>query len=136
MAEPDSLASSALPNAAPPLSRPQTPNHQSIRPPTRRQTLIHDFQSWASVRGNANLQFDWDDAAGDAARRAAGLKLEKLRAAEIKRRRVDARGDPKDLKAVRMPGKNETFDAGDEDKGAAKKDLRAVRMPGKNETFE
>jgi len=50
------------------------------------ETLIHNFEDWKSVK-DQGLVFDWDDAAGNAARREAGLKLEKLRNAEIKRKR-------------------------------------------------
>ena len=46
-------------------------------------------------------------AAGNAARREAGLRLEKMRQAEIKRRRQEQRGEKKaNSKAVRMPGKD------------------------------
>ena len=38
------------------------------------------------------MQFDWDDAAGNAQRRAAGLKLEAMRKAEEKRLRNENRG--------------------------------------------
>ena len=38
------------------------------------------------------MQFDWDDAAGDARRRSAGLQLEAMRAAEQKRLRLENRG--------------------------------------------
>jgi uncharacterized protein with von Willebrand factor type A (vWA) domain len=51
------------------------------------ETLMHEFDSWASVKADTGLAFDWDDAAGNASRREAGLKLEKLRNAEMKRRR-------------------------------------------------
>ena len=50
------------------------------------ETLIHNFEDWKSVK-DQGLVFDWDDAVGNAARREAGLKLEKLRNAEIKRKR-------------------------------------------------
>ena len=40
---------------------------------------VAEFQGWASVAADAEFQFDWDDAAGDARRRAAALALEKLR---------------------------------------------------------
>lgn len=38
------------------------------------------------------MQFDWDDSAGDAKRREAGLKLEALRKAEEKRLRLENKG--------------------------------------------
>ncbi len=50
-----------------------------------------EFEGWASVEGDKELAFDWDDAAGDAKRREAGLRLEKLRLAEMKRRKAAAR---------------------------------------------
>ena len=62
----------------------------SIAPNGRSETLVHTFESWAGVATDDSLAaIDWDDAAGDAARRAAGLALEKLREDEIRRRRVD-----------------------------------------------
>lgn len=48
------------------------------------QVLMSEFEGWASVQGDKEIAFDWDDAAGNAARREAGLKLEKLRNAEIR----------------------------------------------------
>jgi hypothetical protein len=77
---------------------------------------VHEFSSWASVAADRALAFDWDDAAGAAARRAAGLRLEKMRAAEIKRRRMAARGagplSEAERKALRMPSKDaSSFDA-------------------------
>jgi len=36
------------------------------------------------VQGDAEIVFDWDDNTGNTARKAAGLKLEKLRNAEIR----------------------------------------------------
>ena len=44
---------------------------------------------WTAAAG---MQFDWDDAAGDAKRRAAGLKLEAMRKAEEKRLRNENKG--------------------------------------------
>lgn len=38
------------------------------------------------------MVFDWDDALGDAKRRERGLRLEKLRLAEMKRRKLSVRG--------------------------------------------
>lgn len=38
------------------------------------------------------MQFDWDDAAGDAKRREASLKLEAMRLAEQKRLRLENKG--------------------------------------------
>jgi len=62
----------------------------SIAPNGRSETLVHTFESWASVEADDSLGgIDWDDAAGDASRRAAGLALEKMREDEMRRRRVD-----------------------------------------------
>jgi hypothetical protein len=85
-------------------------------PSGKRELLVHEFSSWASVAADRALAFDWDDAAGAAARRAAGLRLEKMRAAEIKRRRMAARGagplSEAERKALRMPSKDaSSFDA-------------------------
>ncbi len=55
------------------------------------------------MQGDREIAFDWDDAVGNMARREAGLKLEALRNAEIRRRRVEARG-PLDAK---MGGKRD-----------------------------
>ena len=51
-----------------------------------------EFEGWASVEGNKELAFDWDDAAGDLKRRQAGLRLEAQRLAEMKRRKAAVRG--------------------------------------------
>ena len=48
-------------------------------PPPPLQVLVHEFESWASVQAEKSLQFDWDDAMGNTARREAGLRLEKMR---------------------------------------------------------
>lgn len=77
------------------------------------ETLIHEFESWESVNKDESLLFDWDDAAGNAARREAGLRLEKLRNAEIKRRRTADRKGKSGAKSgpnilTRMPTKNTT----------------------------
>ncbi len=56
------------------------------------QTLVTEFEGWASVQGDKEIAFDWDDAMGNTSRRDAGLKLEALRNAEIRRRKVEARG--------------------------------------------
>ena len=56
------------------------------------QTLVTEFEGWASVQGDKEIAFDWDDAMGNTARRDAGLKLEALRNAEIRRRKIEARG--------------------------------------------
>jgi uncharacterized protein with von Willebrand factor type A (vWA) domain len=80
------------------------------------ETLVHEFDSWPSVMQDRGMKFDWDDAAGDAARREAGLRLEKLRSAEMKRRR--------------SVGKNPSAGSGSGGKAAK----QAVRMPGKNTT--
>lgn len=54
--------------------------------------LVTEFEGWASVQGDKEIAFDWDDAVGNTARREAGLKLEALRNAEIRRRRLDGKG--------------------------------------------
>ena len=54
--------------------------------------MVTEFEGWASVQGDKEIAFDWDDAVGNTARREAGLKLEKLRNAEIRRRRLEAKG--------------------------------------------
>jgi len=93
---------------------------------------VSEFEGWASVRGDAALVFDWDDAAGDAARRERGLRLEKLRNAEMKRRRL-ARRDPAGAKrdvAKLMPTKGQT----DFDDTAKKRPDPTRRMPGKSQT--
>jgi len=82
------------------------------------ETLVHEFDSWPSVMQDRGMKFDWDDAAGDAARKEAGLRLEKLRNAEMKRRR--------------NIGKGPSIGAGSKSGGKAAK--QAVRMPGKNTT--
>ena len=56
------------------------------------QALVTEFEGWASVEGNKEMVFDWDDALGDAQRRERGLRLEKLRLAEMKRRKLSVRG--------------------------------------------
>ncbi len=48
-------------------------------PNGKNETLVHEFESWASVQREASLQFDWDDALGNKQRREAGLRLEKMR---------------------------------------------------------
>lgn len=76
-------------------------------PSGKNEVLIHEFESWAGVQQDRSMQFDWDDAMGNAARREAGLRLEKMRQAEIKRRRTEQRGEKKaNAKALRMPGKD------------------------------
>ena len=66
--------------AVPPGSpAPCTPDSRASRTPRSRQVLVHEFESWASVQADRALQFDWDDALGNAARREAGLRLERLR---------------------------------------------------------
>lgn len=56
------------------------------------QALVTEFEGWASVEGNKDMAFDWDDALGDAKRRERGLRLEKLRVAEQRRRSKSTRG--------------------------------------------
>jgi len=70
------------------------------------EVLVHEFDSWASVQADRSMKFDWDDVAGNAARREAGLRLEKLRMAEMKRRRKGPGSGRGSNKAVRMPGKD------------------------------
>lgn len=60
-------------------------------PSGKHEVLVSEFSDWASVSSDASLQFDWDDVAGNTARREAGLRLEKLRQAEIKRLRLESR---------------------------------------------
>lgn len=76
------------------------------------ETLIHEFESWESVHKDDSLAFDWDDVVGNATRRDAGLRLEKLRNAEIKRRRnAGKKSGPKKAGSqvlTRMPTKNTT----------------------------
>eukprot|EP00887_Chlorella_sp_A99_P000547 scaffold17.g547.t1 len=56
---------------------------------------------------NSDILLASSCAPGNAARREAGLRLERMRQAEIKRRRLEQRGDKKaNAKAVRMPGKD------------------------------
>ena len=104
--------------------------------PCAAQLLVNEFEGWASVRGDAALTFDWDDAAGDAARRERGLRLEKMRNAEMKRRRLAARepggaAKKRDV-ATLMPTKGQTeFD--DTPKAAPKRDPTRM-MPGKGQT--
>lgn len=60
-----------------------------VLPNGKVESLVHSFESWASVREDGELaSFDWDDAAGNTARRAAGLALEEARNAESRRLRV------------------------------------------------
>ncbi|KAL4423465.1 hypothetical protein ABPG77_005417 [Micractinium sp. CCAP 211/92] len=76
-------------------------------PSGKNEVLIHEFESWAGVQQDRSMQFDWDDALGNAARREAGLRLEKMRQAEIKRLRSQQRGEKKaNVKALRMPSKD------------------------------
>lgn len=49
---------------------------------------MHEFESWAGVQADRSMQFDWDDALGNSARREAGLRLEKLRQARPLRRPI------------------------------------------------
>jgi len=39
--------------------------------PLQMQALVTEFEGWASVDKNPDMQFDWDDLAGDAKRREA-----------------------------------------------------------------
>ncbi len=56
------------------------------------QVLVTEFEGWASVEGDKELAFDWDDTAGEIKRRQQGLRLEALRLAEMKRRKAATRG--------------------------------------------
>lgn len=64
----------------------------SVLPNGRTEILVTEFEGWASVKSRGELQFDWDDAIGNARRRAASLKAEALRRGESARRRKEARG--------------------------------------------
>ena len=82
-----------------------------VLPSGKMETLVHEFDSWPSVMQDRTMKFDWDDSAGDAARREAGLRLEKLRNEEMRRRRgvqKNRGGSGNAKQAVRMPGKNTT----------------------------
>lgn len=63
-----------------------------ILPNGRTEILVTEFEGWASVKSRADMQFDWDDAIGNARRRAAGLKAEALRKGESMRRKKDTKG--------------------------------------------
>ncbi|KAK9805342.1 hypothetical protein WJX73_003956 [Symbiochloris irregularis] len=63
-----------------------------VLPSGHLEVLITNFESWAGVTADPAMQFDWDDAAGNSARRAAGLQLEALRKAEEKRLRMESKG--------------------------------------------
>lgn len=60
-------------------------------PSGKHECLVTEFSNWASVNADDSLKFDWDDVAGNSARREAGLRLEKLRQQEIKRLRLESR---------------------------------------------
>ncbi|KAF8064522.1 viaA [Scenedesmus sp. PABB004] len=55
------------------------------------EMCMSEFEGWASVQADAGLAFDWDDVAGNTARRLAGLKHEKERTEEMKRKRQASR---------------------------------------------
>eukprot|EP00884_Botryococcus_braunii_P013814 jgi/Botrbrau1/22433/Bobra.0091s0035.1 len=76
----------------------------SILPNGKNEVLVSEFEGWTSVRGQTGLVFDWDDAAGNSARRAAGLRLEDLRQKEIRRKRVENRGSAPKKPRRRKPG--------------------------------
>jgi uncharacterized protein with von Willebrand factor type A (vWA) domain len=57
-------------------------------PSGKNEVLVHEFESWAGVQADRSMQFDWDDALGNSARREAGLRLEKLRQARPLRRPI------------------------------------------------
>lgn len=50
-----------------------------VLPSGHLEVLVSRFESWAGVNADPAMQFDWDDAAGNAARRSAGLRLEEMR---------------------------------------------------------
>ena len=50
-----------------------------VLPSGHLEVLISSFESWAGVSADPAMQFDWDDAAGNTARREAGLRLEAMR---------------------------------------------------------
>lgn len=82
-----------------------------VLPSGKMETLVHEFDSWPSVMQDRAMKFDWDDVAGDTARREAGIRLEKLRNEEMRRRRGVTKnkgGSGNAKQAVRMPGKNTT----------------------------
>eukprot|EP00803_Ostreobium_quekettii_P008826 evm.model.scf_2565.1 EVM.evm.TU.scf_2565.1 scf_2565:1050-6339(-) len=54
---------------------------------------VSEFENWGSVQEDKALQFDWDDIAGDTARRLVNLEREKLRLEEIKRRRLQKKAE-------------------------------------------
>jgi hypothetical protein len=58
------------------------------------EVLISLFEDWAGVKGDAAMQFDWDDVEGNTRRRLAGLALEKQRQQESRRRKVQEKRGP------------------------------------------
>ena len=77
-----------------------------ILPNGRTEFLVTRFESWASVKNRSDMQFDWDDAIGNARRRAAGLKAEALRKGESVRRRKASKA-PAKPKVAKKDGKPE-----------------------------
>lgn len=73
----------------------------SYLPNGKSQTLVTEFEGWASVDADPTMKFDWDDLAGDARRREAGLKLESQRLAEMKRLKKDNRSTGGKKEAVK-----------------------------------
>ena len=63
----------------------------AILPNGRTEVLVTNFEGWGSVKARDDMQFDWDDAMGNARRRAASLAQEALRKGESARRRKDAK---------------------------------------------
>lgn len=61
-------------------------------PSGKNEQLVTEFDGWASVRNEKAMKFDWDDAIGNSQRRIAGLALEAERQKEIKRKRIESRG--------------------------------------------
>lgn len=64
-----------------------------ILPNGRTEVLITEFEGWASVKARDDMKFDWDDAIGNARRRAAGLKAEALRKGQSSRLKKETKGE-------------------------------------------
>lgn len=131
---------SLTPPPLPPLPAP------ALTPPFE-QVFIHEFESWASVQAEKALQFDWDDALGNAARRERGLRLEKMRMVRLglllpataacplparclPRTRALSRPPPHPLPCLQAEMKRRRGEA----KGDRKANAKAVRMPGQKTT--
>ena len=46
-----------------------------VLPSGHQEVLISNFEGWAGVNADPAMQFDWDDAAGNSARREAMRKV-------------------------------------------------------------